>query len=56
MIRDARGLSTVEFAVLFIVIVVAFPKGIVGTFEAIWPRRLSPGKPTAITSHIETAE
>ena len=39
-----------------VVIVVAFPKGIVGTFEAIWPRRLSPANRAAISSHIETAE
>ncbi|HET7886735.1 MAG TPA: ABC transporter permease [Bradyrhizobium sp.] len=39
-----------------VVIVVAFPKGIVGTFEAIWPRRLSPAHRSGIASHIETAE
>jgi branched-chain amino acid transport system permease protein len=48
--------SKLVLGAFIVVIVVAFPKGIVGTFEAIWPRRLSPAKRTAITSHIETAE
>jgi branched-chain amino acid transport system permease protein len=48
--------SKLVLGAFIVVIVVAFPKGIVGTFEAIWPRRLSPAKPTAIASHIETAE
>jgi branched-chain amino acid transport system permease protein len=48
--------SKLVLGAFIVVIVVAFPKGIVGTFEAIWPRRLSPAKPAAITSQIETAE
>ena len=48
--------SKLVLGAFIVVIVVAFPKGIVGTFEAIWPRRMSPAKPAAITSHIETAE
>jgi branched-chain amino acid transport system permease protein len=48
--------SKLVLGAFIVVIVVAFPKGIVGTFEAIWPRRISPAKPAAITSHIETAE
>ena len=48
--------SKLVLGAFIVVIVVAFPKGIVGTFEAIWPRRLSPGKPTAMASPIETAE
>jgi branched-chain amino acid transport system permease protein len=47
--------SKLVLGAFIVVIVVAFPKGIVGTFEAIWPRR-SPAKPAAITSQIETAE
>src|SRR5579859_7140514 len=48
--------SKLVLGAFIVLIVVAFPKGIVGTFEAIWPRRLSPAKPTAIVSPIETAE
>ena len=48
--------SKLVLGAFIVVIVVAFPKGIVGTFEAIWPRRLSAAKRAAITSHIETAE
>ena len=48
--------SKLVLGAFIVVIVVAFPKGIVGTFEAIWPRRLPPAKPAAITSQIETAE
>jgi branched-chain amino acid transport system permease protein len=48
--------SKLVLGAFIVVIVVAFPKGIVGTFEAVWPRRLSPGKPATITSHIEPAE
>jgi branched-chain amino acid transport system permease protein len=48
--------SKLVLGAFIVVIVVAFPKGIVGTFEAIWPRRLSPAKPTAIAAPIETAE
>ncbi|SHN64656.1 ABC transporter permease [Bradyrhizobium erythrophlei] len=48
--------SKLVLGAFIVVIVIAFPKGIVGTFEAIWPRRLSPAKPTAIASPIETAE
>ena len=48
--------SKLVLGAFIVVIVIAFPKGIVGTFEAIWPRRLSPTKPTAIASPIETAE
>jgi len=48
--------SKLVLGAFIVVIVVAFPKGIVGTFETIWPRRLSPAKSAAITSHIETAE
>jgi branched-chain amino acid transport system permease protein len=48
--------SKLVLGAFIVVIVVAFPKGIVGTFEAIWPRRLPPAKPAAVTSQIETAE
>jgi branched-chain amino acid transport system permease protein len=48
--------SKLVLGAFIVVIVVAFPKGIVGTFEAIWPRRISSAKPAAVTSHIETAE
>lgn len=48
--------SKLVLGAFIVVIVVAFPKGIVGTFEAIWPRRISPSKPATIASHIETAE
>ncbi len=48
--------SKLVLGAFIVVIVVAFPKGIVGTFEAIWPRRISPAKPAAIASPIETAE
>src|ERR1700759_5096266 len=48
--------SKLVLGAFIVVIVVAFPKGIVGTFESIWPRRISPSKPPAIASHIETAE
>ena len=48
--------SKLVLGAFIVVIVVAFPKGIVGTFESIWPRRISPSKPSAIASHIETAE
>jgi branched-chain amino acid transport system permease protein len=37
--------------------VVAFPKGIVGTLESIWSRRRSSGSKSALaTSRIEVAE
>jgi branched-chain amino acid transport system permease protein len=39
-----------------VLIVVAFPKGIVGTVESIWHRRLPPAKPALLASGIETAE
>jgi branched-chain amino acid transport system permease protein len=48
--------SKLVLGVFIVVIVVAFPKGIVGTFEAIWPRRASSARSNAIASHIETAE
>ena len=55
-LREAGTAFAIPTYAFIVVIVVAFPKGIVGTFEAIWPRRLSPAKRSAITSHIETAE
>jgi branched-chain amino acid transport system permease protein len=39
-----------------VLIVVAFPKGIVGTVEAIWRRRPSSIKNALLASKIETAE
>jgi branched-chain amino acid transport system permease protein len=39
-----------------VLIVVAFPKGIVGTLESIWPRRASSAKAALLSSKIETAE
>ena len=39
-----------------VLIVVAFPKGIVGTVESIWRRRLSSVKAALLASKIETAE
>jgi branched-chain amino acid transport system permease protein len=39
-----------------VVIVVAFPKGIVGTIEALWHRRPSSIKAALLASKIETAE
>jgi branched-chain amino acid transport system permease protein len=39
-----------------VVIVVAFPKGIVGVMESIRHRRPSPAKAALLASHIETAE
>ena len=48
--------SKLVLGAFIVVIVVAFPKGIVGTLEAIWLRRKSPVKSASIASHIETAE
>ena len=39
-----------------VLIVVAFPKGIVGTLESIWPRRAPSAKAALLSSKIETAE
>jgi branched-chain amino acid transport system permease protein len=39
-----------------VVIVVAFPKGIVGVIESIRHRRPSPAKAAVLASHVETAE
>ena len=39
-----------------VVIVVAFPKGIVGVLESIRHRRPSSAKAAVLASHIETAE
>jgi branched-chain amino acid transport system permease protein len=39
-----------------VVIVVAFPKGIVGVMESIRHRRPSAAKAALLASHIETAE
>jgi branched-chain amino acid transport system permease protein len=39
-----------------VVIVVAFPKGIVGTIGSIWPRRAPSAKAALLASKIETAE
>jgi len=40
-----------------VLIVVAFPKGIVGTLEAVGRRfRSSPPKSALLASHVETAE
>jgi branched-chain amino acid transport system permease protein len=39
-----------------VVIVVAFPKGIVGVMESIRHRRPSSTKAALLASHIETAE
>jgi branched-chain amino acid transport system permease protein len=39
-----------------VLIVVAFPRGIVGTLESIWPRRAPSAKAALLSSKIETAE
>jgi branched-chain amino acid transport system permease protein len=39
-----------------VLIVVAFPRGIVGTVESIWRRRPSSVKAAVLASKIETAE
>jgi branched-chain amino acid transport system permease protein len=39
-----------------VLVVVAFPKGIVGTVEAIWHRRPSSVKAALLASKVETAE
>jgi branched-chain amino acid transport system permease protein len=48
--------SKLVLGAFIVLIVVAFPKGIVGTVEAIWPRRMSPAKAAVLTSNVETAE
>jgi branched-chain amino acid transport system permease protein len=39
-----------------VLIVVAFPRGIVGTIGSIWPRRTPSAKAALLSSKIETAE
>jgi branched-chain amino acid transport system permease protein len=39
-----------------VLIVIAFPKGVVGTVESIWHRRPSSLKAAQLASKIETAE
>ena len=50
-------LSKLVLGAFIIVVVVAFPKGIVGMLETVLPRR-STASPSAalLTSHVETAE
>src|SRR5262249_22802465 len=49
--------SKLVLGAFIIVVVVAFPRGIVGTLETLWPRRSSAqGNPALLTSHVETAE
>jgi len=50
-------LSKLVLGAFIVLIVVAFPRGIVGTLEAVGRRfRSSPPKPALLASHIETAE
>src|ERR1700761_1145329 len=49
-------LSKLVLGAFIVLIVVAFPKGIVGTFEAIWHRRPSSVKAALLASKIESAE
>lgn len=48
--------SKLELGGFIVLIVVVFPKGIVGTFEAIRHRRQASTKPALLASKIETAE
>jgi branched-chain amino acid transport system permease protein len=48
--------SKLVLGAFIVLIVVAFPKGIVGTMGAIWPRRTASAKPDLLASGIETAE
>jgi branched-chain amino acid transport system permease protein len=48
--------SKLVLGTFIVLIVVAFPKGIVGTFESVWPRRSSSAKSVLIASKVETAE
>jgi len=49
--------SKLVLGVFIIAVVVAFPRGIVGTLETLWPRRPSDqGSQALLTSHVETAE
>src|SRR5690242_2106546 len=49
--------SKLVLGAFIIVVVVAFPRGIVGTLETLWPRRSSgQGSQAILTSHAETAE
>jgi branched-chain amino acid transport system permease protein len=48
--------SKLVLGTFIVLIVVAFPKGIVGTFESIWPRRPSSAKSVLLASKVETAE
>jgi branched-chain amino acid transport system permease protein len=48
--------SKLVLGAFIVLIVVAFPKGIVGTLESIWPRRASSAKAALLSSKIETAE
>jgi branched-chain amino acid transport system permease protein len=47
--------SKLVLGTFIVLIVVAFPKGIVGTFESIWPRRPSSAK-SVLRAKVETAE
>ena len=48
--------SKLVLGAFIVLIVIAFPKGIVGTFEALMSRRASSAKSVAFASKIETAE
>jgi branched-chain amino acid transport system permease protein len=48
--------SKLVLGAFIILIVVAFPRGIVGTIEALWRRRASPPKTGVLASHIGSAE
>jgi branched-chain amino acid transport system permease protein len=48
--------SKLVLGTFIVLIVVAFPKGIVGTLESIWPRRAPSAKGALLSSKIETAE
>jgi branched-chain amino acid transport system permease protein len=49
-------LSKLVLGAVIVLIVVAFPKGIVGMIEAVQARRGASTKPAVLASHIETAE
>jgi branched-chain amino acid transport system permease protein len=48
--------SKLVLGAFIIVVVVAFPKGIVGMLEQVWPRRPAARNAALVASHVETAE
>jgi len=49
--------SKLVLGAFIIVVVVAFPRGIVGMLDTVWPRRPGDqGRQALLTSHVETAE